>query len=105
MAAIPWADISNNPSDYYDTNRFEVPIKLNAPEQLTLPQLWSLAEFLSSMENDAPLVFRDKVEISKRSDICQAAEDVEQMAGDEDLNETSDDEGLRLSQQHPTQDI
>lgn len=104
MAAIPWVDISKYPSDYYDTDRFKTPIKLRAPERLSLAELWSLAEFLSSMEVDASLVFRCKEDIEKRSSLREADEELEKEDCDEDLEDTSDNEGLESILQQSMQD-
>ena len=104
MAAIPWVDISKYPSDYYDTDCFKIPIKLRAPERLSLAELWSLAEFLSSLEVDASLVFRCKEDIKKRLSLREADEELEKEDCDEDLEDTSDNEGLESILQQSTQD-
>jgi len=92
MAAIPWADISHHPSDYYNTDCFAVPFNLRAPDHLKLSHLWSLTEYLLSMEDDAPFVFRDKVDIKKRTGVHQAEAEAEQEVCDEDFEDTSSDE-------------
>jgi len=101
MAAIPWANISHHPGDYYDTDRFMVPFNLRAPDHLKPSHLWSLTEYLLSMEDDALFVFRDKADIKKRTGVCQAEAEAEQEVCDEDFEDTSSDERVETRQWRP----
>jgi hypothetical protein len=83
-AAIPWADISNHPSDYYDSERFTIPVKLQAPALLSSVHVLILSEYLTSLGTERPFAFRQKEEICGRSSVRQADDDAAQTAGDEE---------------------
>lgn len=60
---IPWAAIANNPSGYYDTMRFNLPLPLIAPETLNTLHTTVWAEYFvrtSSLFEDSPFVFFPK---------------------------------------------
>jgi hypothetical protein len=90
VVVIPWADISRHPSDYYDSERFEIPVKLQAPELLSSPHVWILAEYLTAMDTDEPFVFRQKNDICRRSSVRQAEDEAERTAGDEEDEEATE---------------
>jgi hypothetical protein len=48
IAATPWADIHDNPSDYYDTNQFALPVRLQSPDHMSLTDVLKVAEYLAS---------------------------------------------------------
>jgi hypothetical protein len=48
IAATPWADIHDNPSDYYDTNQFALPVLLQSPDHMSLTDVLKVAEYLAS---------------------------------------------------------
>ena len=59
IPAIPWANIHDNPSEYFDA---DIPVKLQSPETLSLSEVLRLAEYLAS--STEPFMFRRKAEIS-----------------------------------------
>jgi hypothetical protein len=87
MATIPWADVSANPSDYYDSEHFAMPAKLQPPELWSSTQVIAMAEHLSARDVDDPFVFRPKEAIGERSSERQANEETMRTAGDEDLDD------------------
>ncbi|KAJ6582632.1 hypothetical protein DFH09DRAFT_1309580 [Mycena vulgaris] len=57
---IPWAAIANNPSGYYDTMRFNLPLSLIAPQTLNTLHTTVWAEYFvrtSSLFEDSPFTF------------------------------------------------
>jgi hypothetical protein len=48
IAATPWADIHDNPSDYYDTNQFALSVRLQSPDHMSLTDVLKVAEYLAS---------------------------------------------------------
>jgi hypothetical protein len=48
IAATPWADIRDNPSDYYDTNKFALPLLLQSPDHMSPTDVLKVAEYLAS---------------------------------------------------------
>lgn len=48
IAATPWADIHDNPLDYYDTNEFALPVRLQSPDHMSLTDVLKVAEYLAS---------------------------------------------------------
>ncbi|KAJ6496906.1 hypothetical protein DFH09DRAFT_1447719 [Mycena vulgaris] len=57
---IPWAAIANNPSGYYDTMRFNLPLPLIAPQTLNTLHTTVWAEYFvrtSSLFEDSPFTF------------------------------------------------
>src|SRR5215471_2182563 len=48
IAATPWSDIHDNPSDYYDTNKFALPVRLQAPDRMSPTDVLKAAEYLAS---------------------------------------------------------
>ena len=77
-------DISNHPSDYYDSKRFTIPVKLQAPALLSSVHVLILSEYLTSLGTERPFAFRQKEEICGRSSVRQADDDAAQTAGDEE---------------------
>jgi hypothetical protein len=65
VAAVPWGDLEAHPTDYYDTERYSIPVALNSPAHLTNMQVLTLAEHLAHLTAD-PFVFRDKATILDR---------------------------------------
>jgi hypothetical protein len=59
IAAVPWADIYENPSDYYDTNHFALPAQLQSPDHLSLTNVLMIAQYLASHS----FSFRPKADI------------------------------------------
>jgi hypothetical protein len=86
IAATPWADISNNPSDYYDSECFTLPVKLQAPERMSPTHVLILAEYLaatSSANADEPFMFRHKDDIHRRTGDRHADEEAQHTTGEE----------------------
>jgi hypothetical protein len=58
MPEIPWDDISTNPLLYYDSVTFLLPVKLNMPQCMSIPDLYSLVNYLSTFPH--PFTFHSK---------------------------------------------
>jgi hypothetical protein len=58
MPKIPWDDISADPSLYYDSVIFSLPVKLNTPQSMSIPDLYSLVNYLSTSPH--PFTFHSK---------------------------------------------
>ena len=62
VAATPWADIQDNPSDYYDTDQFTLPARLQSPEHLSLTNVLMITQYLATHS----FVFCSKADILKK---------------------------------------
>jgi hypothetical protein len=80
IAAVPWADIYENPSDYYDTNHFALPAQLQSPDQMPLTDVLMIAQYLASHS----FSFRPKADILEKQRIRNAEDEAHHDDGEED---------------------
>lgn len=63
---IPFREIYSDPNDFYDTERFQLPMRLTAIETLTVADLFALAEYFQEKSLSDPFKFRTKADIVER---------------------------------------
>lgn len=60
---VPWAEITADPSKFYDTEKFVFPLPLKDPRTLTSIETLMVMDFLKSTNDSAPFNFRCGVHI------------------------------------------
>jgi hypothetical protein len=67
MPQIPWKEIGDNPSHYFDQADFLFPVKLQAPDLTPLPDLYALVDCLSTFMK--PFMFYSKETIARNLEV------------------------------------
>ncbi|KAJ3765740.1 hypothetical protein FB446DRAFT_709215 [Lentinula raphanica] len=84
--SIPLLEIYANPEDFYDTNKYNFPIRLTEVETLKVADLCGLAEYLSQIcapSCPEPFTFQQKSEIKRRRALRSHEDELDCMTGQE----------------------
>jgi len=79
IAATPWADIYDNPADYYNTDQFPLPARLQSPDIMSVTDVLILAQFLASHT----FLFHTKADILGKRQTRKAEEETQNLEEEE----------------------
>ena len=54
---IPWAQLNTHPSMYYDIEKFQFPVQLKPPREMSSSDLTRMAEYMVSLDPNCPFEF------------------------------------------------
>ena len=74
VAATPWVDIHDNPADYYNTDRYALPVRLQLPDHMSLTDVLTVAQFLAGHS----FLFHPKADILGKRQTRKAEEQAQE---------------------------